>query len=226
MAMSSLGVEDHLRDPYYVLWVEAGTCLGFLKTFLEALADNLSVSLHKTILKNILVCRQNQSNPRYMTMCKNSIISFKRTMNKWTINCCANCQCYIDQLIKCCDPPFKLKQGNWASSDIQLWPKDCWEKAKVYMKSYQQNVHNSPQDTDFSDLVNFIDHCHVTGAWWRPSGIFKLKITKVTNHYVYRITLRNTGTYTCTFYVSANEMFSLVYYATLHIQVAKSSWIT
>lgn len=178
MAMSKL--EDHLEDPYYVLWVEAGTSLGFLKTFLENLASCVSVSLHKTIMKNILVCRQKQNNPAYMKMCSNSIISFKRSLNQWTINCCANCQCYVDQLVKCCDPPFKFKQSNFSNSDIQLWPSDAWEKAKVYMNSGQKRTHKCPQDTDLSGIINFLDNCIVSGSWWRPGlGLSKLKIAKV-----------------------------------------------
>lgn len=174
--MSTL--DDHLEDPNYVLWVEAGTCLGFLKPFLESLAENISLSLHETVLNNIHVCRQKQSNPACMKMCDNSHISFKKTMNKWIINCCANCQCYIDQLVKCCDQPFKLKRFNWDGSNRQLWPMDSWEKAKVYMDTNQRSSHQ-PCDTDFSALVNFIDHCWVPGSCWRPSGIFKLKLDKV-----------------------------------------------
>lgn len=177
MSMSKL--DDHLESPYYVFWVEAGTCLGFLKTFLESLAHNLSVSLHKSVMKNILVCRQKQSNPAYMNMCRHSIISYKRSLSQWTINCCANCQSYINQLVKCCDPPFKLKQCNWNNSDNQLWPTDPWEKAKVFMNPGQKRCQRCPSDTDMSGLVNFLDNCTVSGTWWRPSPTFKQKLAKV-----------------------------------------------
>ena len=177
MSMSKL--DDHLEDPYYVFWVEAGTCLGFLKTFLESLAHNLSVSLHKSVLKNILVCRQKQNNPAYMNMCRHSTISYKRSLSQWTINCCAKCQSYINQLVKCCDPPFKLKQCNWNNSDNQLWPTDPWEKAKVYMNPGQKRCQRCPSDTDMSGLVNFLDNCTVSGTWWRPSPTFKQKLAKV-----------------------------------------------
>ena len=155
--MSNL--DTHLKDPGYILWVQAGTCIGFLKTFLEQLAFHVSASLHKTIMKNLLVCVQKQHDPAKMKMCNHSIISFKRTHNKWTISCCANCQCYIDQLVKFCDPPFKFRQSNWNNSDIQLWPTDHWEKAKVYMNYGQKRTQKTPQDTDLSGILNFIDNC-------------------------------------------------------------------
>ena len=168
-------LEIHLEDPGYILWVQAGTCMGFIKIFLEQLAAEVSASLHKTVMRNLHVCVQKQNNPAKMKMCNHSDISFKRALNKWTISCCTNCQCYVDQLVKLTEPPFKFRQSNWDNSNIPLWPTDPWEKAKVYMNYGQTISQRSPQDTDLSGILNFIDNCSLSQCWWKIEHKLKRK---------------------------------------------------
>lgn len=149
-------IDQRLQDPEYKLWVKAGVCLAFVKQGLETFADERSKQVHgyiKTVLNN---------NKSLNKVCNHAKITFDRTKMKWTLGCCADCEVYIDQLVQL-QSHFKFKPGNWKNTDVQLWPHNAWVMIKVYMNEGQKAFQNTPQDTDLSGMLNFIEHCSL--AW-------------------------------------------------------------
>ena len=72
---------------------------------------------------------------------------------------------------------FKFKQGNWDNSDVQVWPKNHWEMAKVFMNPGQKKTQTTPKDTDLSGVLNFIDHCMIA----KTAVVNKYNISEVGN---------------------------------------------
>lgn len=147
--MASL--EKRLQNPDYKTWVKAGVCLGFVKTGLEQFADEKSRLFHKGILNQL----QSTGNPSSQNVCSQAKVLKGKT------TCCYNCQCYVDEIDRQNNYCFKFQPGNWSNSDTQLWPKDPWEMAKVFMNPGQKAAQRSPFDTDLSGILNFIDHCSI-----------------------------------------------------------------
>ena len=145
--MTSL--EERLQDPDYKAWVKAGVCLGFVKAGLEQFAVDRSTVFHQGVLNQL----QNKGNPSIQNVCSQA------TVRRGRVSCCYNCQCFVDEIDSQNNYSFKFQQGNWDNSDIQLWPKDPWEMAKVFMNPGQKATQKSPADTDLSGILNFIDHC-------------------------------------------------------------------
>ena len=146
-------LDDRLKDPEYVNWVKAGVCLGFAKNGLETFADQRSSRLHQHVINQL------GSNPSAKCLCKKAQVTFDKVGGKCKMSCCKNCEQYIDELLKMKSPSCELQQKNWYNSNVQLWPQEPWEMAKVYMNFGQKGDHKSPKDTDLSGVLNFIDHC-------------------------------------------------------------------
>ena len=78
---------------------------------------------------------------------------------------CQDCQAFLDELVNVCKPPFKFYHRHFENSNIHIWPVDKmhWNMAKVYMSPDLDPTQQSqnPQDTDLSNILNFIEHCSV-----------------------------------------------------------------
>ena len=142
-------LEKRLEDPAYNRWVKAGICLGFVKTGLEVFADQRSQVFHQGVLGQL----RNSGNPSCNGICGQA------TVWRGKISCCNNCQGFVDEIDRQNMKSFRFQQGNWGNSDVQLWPKDPWEMAKIFMNPGQKSSQRSPADTDLSGILNFIDHC-------------------------------------------------------------------
>ena len=144
-------LKQRLHDPGYKAWIKAGLCLGFVKTGLEDFADQSSKIFHQGVLNQL----RNSGNTSYNSVCNQA------TIRRGKVSCCNNCQCFVEEIDIQNQKCFKFQQGNWDNSDIQLWPKEPWEMAKVFMNPGQKATQRSPVDTDLSGILNFIDHCVV-----------------------------------------------------------------
>ena len=144
-------LRQRIQDPEYKSWIKAGLCLGFAKTGLEDFAHQSSKIFHQDVLNQL----RNSGNPSCNSVCKQT------TIRRGKVSCCNNCQGFVDEIDLQNQKRFKFQQGNWDNSDIQLWPKDAWEMAKVFMNPGQKSSQRSPVDTDLSGILNFIDHCVV-----------------------------------------------------------------
>ena len=155
-------VDEALEDEGYVRWVQTGTCLGFVKKGLEDFVLQQSQVLQQRV-KNI-------AGPSVNALCHDAKIIKNKIQGKWTMSChlsrnCKNCQAYLDELTNVCRPPFGFKHRHFGNSNIHLWPNDImhWNMAKVYMNPDLDPTQQSqtPQDTDLSNILNFIEHCSV-----------------------------------------------------------------
>ena len=144
-------LEKRLEDHAYKRWVKAGICLGFVKKGLEHFADQRSKLFHQNVLGQL----RGRGNPSCNGVCD------RATVWKNKLSCCNNCQAFLDEIYRQNYNTFKFHQGNWDNSIVQLWPKDPWELAKVFMNPGQKASQRSPADTDLSGILNFIDHCTV-----------------------------------------------------------------
>ena len=152
--MASL--EQRLEDKEYKYWVKAGICLLCVKTGLEIFADEKSKKTHGFVKAAFIGPNQTD------TICNHAkIVPKKGTGIKWKLNCCNDCEKYVDEIAKFQAPPFTFNKYNWQNSNVQLWPTEAWEMMKVFMNPGQKAYQKSPKDTDLSGLVNFIEHCSV-----------------------------------------------------------------
>ena len=153
-------LDEELQDEGYVRWVQIGTCLGFVKMGLEDFVLQQSQVLQQRV-KNLAGAP---------VICQDAEIEKQKKHGKWTMSCnisrnCQNCQKFLDELVNVCKPPFKFSYRHFENSNIHLWPVDMmhWNMAKVYMSPDLDPTQQSqnPQDTDLSNILNFIEHCNV-----------------------------------------------------------------
>lgn len=144
-------LEERLQNPDYKTWIKAGICLGFAKAGLEVFAAESSKQFHQNVL--------NQLRAKGNLSCNN--VCSLATVRRNKVSCCNNCQSYVDEIDRQNMYTFKFQQGNWDNSNMELWPKDSWEMAKVFMNPGQKAAQRSPVDTDLSGILNFVDHCIV-----------------------------------------------------------------
>ena len=160
-------LEERLQDPLYKNWVKVSVCLGFVKTGLEQFANHCSNQFHQAVISQL----QSTGNPSWSNVCNQAKVY------KGKINCCGDCQYYVDEIDRQNKKSFKFKQGNWDNSDVQMWPKDHWEMAKVFMNPGQKKTQRTPNDTDLSGVLNFIDHCMIA----KKAVVNEYNISKVGN---------------------------------------------
>ena len=155
-------VEEALEDEGYVKWVQIGTCLGFVKKGLEEFVLQQSQVLQQRVKTNAA--------PLANALCYDAKIEKQKVHGKWTMTCnisrnCQDCQGFLDELVNVCKPPFNFYYRHFENSNIHLWPVDNmhWNMAKVYMSPDLDPTQQSqnPQDTDLSNILNFIEHCSV-----------------------------------------------------------------
>ena len=151
--MSTL--EERLEDEEYKLWVKAGVCLAAVKNGLTEFARTRSQIAH-THVKAAL-----NNNTSVNNLCQRAKIQFDKTLKKWSLGCCANCQAYVDELENLKDPKFRFKPENWKTTDIKKWPNEPWEMMKVFMNPGQTAAQKDPSEADLSAILNFIDHCKI-----------------------------------------------------------------
>ena len=144
-------LEKRLEDHAYKRWIQAGICLNFVKEGLELFVDQRSKIFHQNVLAQL----RSSGNPSCNGICAQASVW------KGKISCCNNCQAFVNEIVKQNFKIFKFQQGNWDNSAVQLWPKDPWELAKVFMNPGQKTSQRSPAETDLSGILNFIDHCAV-----------------------------------------------------------------
>ena len=144
-------LNQRLQDPGYKAWIKAGLCLSFAKAGLENFADQSSKTFHQAVLNKL----RNSGNPSCNGVCNHASIRGGK------VSCCNNCHGFVDAIDQQNQKSFRFEQRNWDNSDIQLWPNDPWEMAKVFMNQGQKATQRSPVDTDLSGILNFIDHCVV-----------------------------------------------------------------
>ena len=153
-------VDEELKDEGYVRWVQIGTCLSFVKMGLEDFVLQQSQVLQQRV-KTIAGAA---------ALCQDAEIEKQKKRGKWKMNCntsrnCQDCQAFLDELDRLCRAPFQFYYRHFENSNIHLWPVDKmhWNMAKVYMSPDLDPTQQSqnPQDTDLSNLLNFIEHCSV-----------------------------------------------------------------
>ena len=149
--MATLAIR--LADVDYKYWVKAGICLALVKEGLEDFADHRSRLLHQHVLHQL------GSSSSAIQVCSKATIFHDKPTNKWKMSCCLSCEQYIVELERMKSPTFKFTQDNWNNSDVQLWPKEPWVMAKVYMNRGQKGNHMTSKETDLSGILNFVDHC-------------------------------------------------------------------
>ena len=153
-------LDKSLEDPEYVLWVQAGTCIGLAKKGLESFVTNQSGVLHQRIRYNVIKKFQQPSS--ISSMCPS--ISVVKKQNRWRMNCfpsCQDCQLYLDELDTLRVSGFKFEKGNWNNANIDIWPTSGWDMAKVFMNPGQDRNCQRAEDTDLSGILNVIAHCSV-----------------------------------------------------------------
>lgn len=146
-------LEQRLRDTGYKYWMKAGLCLAFVKQGLERFADERSKRLHNYVKISL------QNKPAFNKVCTGGKILFDKNNMKFTLNCCCHCEVYIEEFERFTSPSFKIKQGNWKNSNVQLWPNSPWEMAKIYMNEGQKSSQKNSTDTDLCGILNFIENC-------------------------------------------------------------------
>ena len=161
-SMAALSVRLQGQD--YCRWVKAGLCLTLVKEGLEAFAYDKSKELHEAVLVQL----RNSGNPSASSVCSTACVCLNKSSKSWEVICgCSNCNAYLHELYKhrCLtlgrnrNQPFSFRQHNFYNTDIQGWPTDPWQLAKLFMNPGQKISVNNPKDTDLSGILNFIDHC-------------------------------------------------------------------
>ena len=166
--MASL--QERLKDNEYKLWIKDGLCLNLTKKGIETFANERSKKTHTFVKSAVEKQAVNTTSDGVQVamnnICGNAkIVAVKKS--GWSLGCCTDCDIYVKEILKLCkqqgpgQPRFKPDMSNWVNSDVQKWPTEHWEIAKVYMNKGQKAFQKTPTDTDLSGLLNFIDHCNV-----------------------------------------------------------------
>ena len=150
-------LDQRLQDTDYKFWMKGGLCLAFVKQGLEKFADERSQKLHnyvKSALPNNCTAFHN--------LCGHvNKVSFDKTLKKWTLGCCSDCDAYTDVLVRLYSSHGSLKQNNWKNTNVQLWPYDHWNMAKIYMNEGQKPFQTISKDTDLIGILNFLENCSI-----------------------------------------------------------------
>lgn len=159
-------VDESLEEKGYVRWVQTGTCLAFVKKGLEGFASEQSKVLQQRI-KYLA-----RDTPSFNAMCFNVEIE-KKIGDRWKMKCnldpklqCKGCQIYLDELQNVCVKPFSFTLKHFGISNIHAWPVDNmhWNMAKLYMNPGHEDetTCQTPEATDLSNILNFIEHCSIS----------------------------------------------------------------
>ena len=161
--MASL--KERLNDNEYKFWIKAGLCLNHAKEGIETFTDDRSKRTHacvKTSVGEHAIVKTPDGDIKALgEICNNA--KFVKRGNRWSLGCCNDCEIYVKEIAQLSQPPFRVELSNWRNSEIQLWPSEPWEIAKVYMNKGQRPFafQKNSQETDLSGLLNFIDHCRI-----------------------------------------------------------------
>ena len=161
--MASL--KERLNDNEYKLWIKAGLCLNHTKEGIENFTDDRSKRTHacvKTSVERHAIVKTPDADIKAMSEICNNAKVVKRG-SRWSLGCCNDCEIYVKEIARLSQPPFRIELSNWCNSEVQLWPSEPWEIAKVYMNKGQRlfAFQKNSQETDLSGLLNFIDHCRI-----------------------------------------------------------------
>ena len=161
--MASL--KERLNDNEYKLWIKASLCLHYTKKGIGIFTDDRCKKTHafvKTAVEKHAIVKNPDGDIKAMSEICNNAKVVKRG-NRWSLGCCNDCEIYVKEIAHLSQPPFRIELSNWCNSEVQLWPSEPWEIAKVYMNKGQRPFafQRNSQETDLSGLLNFIDHCRV-----------------------------------------------------------------
>ena len=155
-------LQQRLQNQDYSNWVKAGLCIALTKKGLEGFTDEKSKDFHTTVVDNI---RKANFPIVGCSMCNTGRIKILR--NKGAVNWRINCgHPYCEEFLKQIElvgidqnKVFRFDGRSLRNSNIQQWHSSPWELAKLFMNHGQQPTQQNATDTDFSGIINFIDHC-------------------------------------------------------------------
>ena len=141
-------LEDRIRDQEYRNWVKSALCLQCTRDGLVEFCDLKSQDLNKKIIQAL------RGNPSVYNLCPNIAFDFQRKL----ISCCNNCNAI---LLEVKNYLTGISSLNLKNSDPTKLLHQHWQCSKLYMNVGQDVTSTTPEDSDISGLINFIDHCSV-----------------------------------------------------------------
>ena len=139
-------------QPDYYNFLKLGKAIKVTATGLTDLADQVMKTYHKSLQgrHGSAVC----SRPGGKKISK--IKGIKGIKGCWTINCpCGVCDTWMNSIAN----EFATNQFCWHNADVDFWPVDAWQVAKVYMSGGKATSSNTPQDTDPAGILQLMINC-------------------------------------------------------------------
>ena len=148
-------LEGRLRDPEYRNWVKSALCLQYTRDGLMTFTDLKSLELNQTVIHKL---RQSGNRSVY-NLCPTIAFDHRRKSVTCCTPGCTDCKDILKVVMQ-----YRITRNldlNLKNSDATKLLHQHWQVAKLFMNAGQDVSSTSPNNTDISGLLNFIDHCTV-----------------------------------------------------------------
>ena len=139
------------RRPDYLNWLKAGQglkCCG------EGLIDFCTAEINK-FHSSLIVEHGNTVCPFPKSSKK---ITFDKGNKSYKVNCtCGVCDAWLGSIAS----QLATGQFCWKNTDVQEWPLQSWQMAKVFMGAGKDPSSYNPADTDTAGFLQLILNCRV-----------------------------------------------------------------
>ena len=153
--VAPLPIVAQLNDPLYINWLKSTQGLMLTVEELRRFCDAEMKKLHSQL-----------ENKCGRTQCSGSCSSrdVKEVRRKWTIPSCSTgvCSTWLAAIEQ--ERTHTKTMLTVTNSDIQQWPRESWQIAKVFMGWGQVATSVKSSDTDASGLLGLIRNCRHFGS--------------------------------------------------------------
>ena len=155
-------VIGQLNSPAYINWVKAARALHCTVEVLRLVCDVKMNTFHQSLVGL-------HGSTRCSGPCTSGNIVFDPVRHHWSVVCPSNvCSQWLTSIVS--GRAWPQVRLTFANSNIEDWPVEAWQIAKVYMAQGQDTAATSSSDTDASGLLQLITNCGQFGSSLRKKA--------------------------------------------------------
>ena len=150
--MAKVSAMQRFQDEQYLNWIKLGQALILVGDGLRPFCERVIREFHDSLKENL-------GDKQCTAKCHAKDIKVRRsdgTKARWYINCPDGiCNKWLDGIYAgLCGHPY-----SWNNTKVEMWPKQPWQLAKIFMGPQQQSSSYNPDETDVLGLLQLIKNC-------------------------------------------------------------------
>ena len=151
MATAPAAVIGQMNSPDYINWLKAARALHCTVEVLRPFCETTMNTFHQSLVRL-------HGSTRCSGPCTSANIVFDPVRHNWSVACPSNvCSQWLSSIVT--ERAWPGVRLTFEKSNIEEWPVEAWQIAKVYMAQGQDPATTSSSHTDASGLLQLITNC-------------------------------------------------------------------